>query len=166
MKIKSLLICASWMMVVFTMTIIYCLSEEDATKSAQTSGSVVRDVLETVMPEEEVTDEVVKKYQLPFRKIAHFAIFMLLGFCFENAYRFTINSKLYITFILSFVCVILYATLDEIHQGFINGRGPSFKDVMIDSSGGLFGVLLFATMTYVFNLFKLKKSVIDAISLS
>ena len=60
MKMRSFLIFASWMMVFFTVTIIYNFSEETAVRSAQTSGSVVRDVLEAVMPEEEVTDEMVK----------------------------------------------------------------------------------------------------------
>lgn len=161
MKIKSFLIFASWMMVVFTMIMIYCFSEEDATRSAQTSGSVVRDVLESVMPKEEVTDELVKKYQIPFRKIAHFAIFMLLGFCFENAYRYTIKSKIYITPILSFGCVILYAAFDEIHQGFIMGRGPSIRDVLIDSCGGFFGVVLFIAMTSVLKIITFRKSVIN-----
>lgn len=36
---------------------------------------------------------------------------------------------------------ILFACLDEYHQSFIAGRGPSFKDVGIDSIGILLGII-------------------------
>ena len=35
-----------------------------------------------------------------------------------------------------------YASLDEFHQSFVHGRGPSPKDVMIDSSGAITGIIL------------------------
>ena len=36
--------------------------------------------------------------------------------------------------IYSVIFVFLYACSDEFHQSFIPGRGPAFKDVMIDTS--------------------------------
>jgi VanZ family protein len=36
----------------------------------------------------------------------------------------------------------MYACLDETHQIFVPGRGPSLYDVALDSSGALFGRFL------------------------
>lgn len=156
MKSKIAIIVTSWLMVLATMIIIFNFSAETAEESTQTSGGVIKDILEIVLPEEEITDEVVKKFQLPIRKIAHFCIFMLLGFCFANAFKNSLKLKLIFNYALSFASVILYASLDEFHQSFVADRGPSIKDVLIDSSGGLAGILIFILMIYVFNVFKNK----------
>ena len=144
-------------MVLASMLMIFIFSEESGEQSAETSGGVIKDVLDVFMPEEDITEEVIKKYQFPFRKIAHFGIFMLLGFCLANAFRNTINLKLIYTYIFSFGSVVLYASLDELHQELSVNRGPSFKDVLIDSLGGLVGVCLFALMIYLFNKVYIKK---------
>ena len=44
--------------------------------------------------------------------------------------------------ISSFVIGVIYATSDEIHQSFIPGRGPAVTDVILDSIGILFGILI------------------------
>lgn len=157
MNKKVVLIFLSWLMVLFTMLMIFNFSEESGAQSTVTSGDVVKDVLDIVLPDEELTDDVVKKYQPPFRKLAHFGIFMLLGFCFANAFRNTINFKLIYSYIFSFVSTVVYAAFDELHQSFSLERGPSFKDVLIDSSGGLVGICLFALMIFIFNKFLSKK---------
>jgi VanZ family protein len=36
----------------------------------------------------------------------------------------------------------IYACTDEFHQYFIPGRGPSFRDVLVDTSGVVLGVVL------------------------
>lgn len=142
-------------MVISSMLMIFNFSEENAEASTETSAGVIKDVLDVFIPEEEITDEVIKKFQFPFRKAAHFGIFMLLGFCFANAYRNTIRIKLLCSYLFSLGSVIAYASFDEIHQSFTVGRGPSFKDVLIDSSGGLIGICLFAIMIFLIN--KIKK---------
>ncbi len=39
---------------------------------------------------------------------------------------------------------VLYAITDEFHQAFVPGRGPLPLDVVIDSVGAFFGLLLFS----------------------
>lgn len=152
MKVKVIIIVFSWLMVLASMLMIFNFSEESGEQSAETSGGVIKDVLGVFMPEEEITDEVVEKHQYPFRKVAHFGIFMLLGFCLANAFRNTIKLNLIYTYLISFGSVILYASFDEIHQALSINRGPSFKDVLIDSLGGLIGVCLFALMIYLLDM--------------
>ena len=43
----------------------------------------------------------------------------------------------------SWLLAIIYAATDELHQKFVAGRGPSIRDVMIDSMGALFGIMVF-----------------------
>lgn len=157
MKRKLFIIICSWLMVLCTMLMIFNFSEEDSTESSKTSSHIIEDVLGVFMPEEEITEEVIDKYQFSFRKTAHFGIFMLLGFCLANAFKNTISLKLVFTYLISFASVALYATFDEIHQGLSDGRAPSFIDALIDASGGLAGIGLFALMIFVFNTKLLKK---------
>lgn len=69
------------------------------------------------------------------RKGAHVSEYFIL---FILTYRVVLiyvdrkKAKLY-----SLVVVFLYACSDEIHQYFVPGRGPAFKDVLIDTSGGV-----------------------------
>lgn len=154
---KSIVLTLSWACVLLTMIMIFCFSAEDAEKSTQTSSGVIEDVLDIVLPKDEITPEVVKKYQFPFRKAAHFGIYMLLGFSLANAFLSTIQTKKYISYICALACGILYAILDEWHQNFSDGRGPSARDVLIDSSGALVGILIFVLFMYIFNRIKSKK---------
>ena len=59
----------------------------------------------------------------------------------------------------SFAFCALYAATDEIHQLFVPGRGGQIRDVLIDSSGALIGLL------FVFALYaalKHRKTVFDS----
>jgi len=38
--------------------------------------------------------------------------------------------------------VFLYACTDEFHQSFVPGRACLFRDVMIDTSGGAFAMII------------------------
>lgn len=133
----------SWLCVFATMLMIFCFSSQNAEKSTETSAGVVENVLSIFLPKEEITPEVVKKYQFPFRKAAHFGIYMLLGFSIINAFENTINKRKYISYILSLIVSALYAVSDEWHQNFSAGRGPSAIDVLIDTSGAVIGIALF-----------------------
>ena len=157
MKNKITKIVISWLMVIATMVIIYNFSDETAKESAETSSGIIKEVLEVVMPKEEITDEVVKKFQIPVRKLAHFTIFALLGFTLANAFKGSFQFKSIYNYLLSFASVVIYASSDEFHQSLVANRGPSIKDVLIDSCGGFAGILVFILMIYIINKFKMKK---------
>ena len=79
------------------------------------------------------------------RKLAHFTEFACLGCLF--AWLFAMLQK---HSLLSLGCGFLVACTDETIQRFIPGRGPSIKDVLIDTSGVAAGiVLLFAGYTAI-----------------
>ena len=108
-------------------------------------------VLDTVMPKEEITEPVVEKYQFPIRKVAHFGIFMLLGFCMYNAFLKSFNLHFTINMLLSFLSCVLYAISDEWHQNYVEERGPSPMDVLIDSLGAIIGILLLWIFNFVYS---------------
>lgn len=143
---KKISIALSWLCVLITMMIIFFFSAENGEKSSETSQKVVEKVLETVMNKDKITLEIIQKYQLPIRKLAHFCIYMLLGFSLANAYRVTLSKFIYLPYIVAFPSAIIYAISDEIHQNFSAGRAPSIKDVLIDSCGALTGILVYFWM--------------------
>ena len=84
------------------------------------------------------------------RKLAHFSEYMIL---FILSYRVMLlyqdrKRAKYCSILL----VFLYAASDEIHQYFIPGRSASIRDVLIDTSGGIFGCVI----TKIFD--KIKKT--------
>ena len=150
MKSKIIVVVLSWLLVLLTMAMIFNFSRETSEKSSQTSEGVVVQILDIFMEKEEITPPVIKKYQFPIRKAAHFGIYMLLGFCLLNAFEKTVSIKLWINSIISFLVGVLYAITDEYHQNFSSGRGPQAKDVLIDSSGVLLGVLIFIGFYFLY----------------
>ena len=76
------------------------------------------------------------------RKIAHFTEYFILGLLIYHLVKqYRVISKTEIIWMILF-CVI-YAMSDEFHQVFIGGRSPMIFDVIIDSLGSSFSILLF-----------------------
>ncbi|MGH4121368.1 MAG: VanZ family protein [Clostridium sp.] len=75
------------------------------------------------------------------RKAAHFTEYFILYILLYRA----INTKKnwgFKVFIWILLMVFLYACSDEFHQAFVPGRGPAFRDVMVDTGGGLTAFLV------------------------
>ncbi len=69
------------------------------------------------------------------RKVAHFTNYAIL---FWLLIRGPLEKRPY----AALACCVIYAFLDEGHQIFAVGRGPSLYDVALDSSGALFSRFL------------------------
>lgn len=74
------------------------------------------------------------------RKLAHFSIYTVLGFCMSSAVgkRRLVTSGSIVTVVIGFV----YACSDELHQYFVSGRSCKFTDVIIDTSGVITGIVI------------------------
>ena len=71
------------------------------------------------------------------RKVAHFSEYTILGMLLALALKTIKMYSIYAALIgFSVACC------DEFIQGFVPGRGPSPKDVVIDSCGTIFGILI------------------------
>jgi VanZ family protein len=83
------------------------------------------------------------------RKAAHFTEYFILYILLYRAISIKKNTDIK-SFIWAIVVVFLYACSDEIHQAFVPGRGPAFRDVLVDTCGGLTAFLI----TYICVTFK------------
>lgn len=83
------------------------------------------------------------------RKGAHFTEYLILNLLYFNMLRLYISNKkaLIYSIILSFI----YASTDEFHQTFVEGRAGRFTDVLIDTSGAFTGSII------VFIIMKIKE---------
>jgi len=80
-----------------------------------------------------------------FRKIAHVTEFAVLSILLFRAVNF---EKKQINYFWPVFLSIVYAASDEIHQGFVPGRGPSVIDVGIDTAGVIMGILAKNILSY------------------
>ncbi len=133
----------SWVAVALWMAFIFQLSAQVREESNQLSTGiteVVVKVAEKVVPEKEFD---INSINHIIRKNAHFFAFFALGILVINALRAskTVDVK---RIIIALCICVLYAVSDEVHQLFVPGRGGQFKDVLIDSSGSITGIFLYA----------------------
>ncbi|MBM7836290.1 VanZ family protein [Clostridium sardiniense] len=74
------------------------------------------------------------------RKGAHFTEYLILNLLYFNMLRFYISNKK--ALIYSIILSFLYASTDEFHQRFVEGRAGKFTDVLIDTSGAATGSII------------------------
>lgn len=86
--------------------------------------------------------EFVLKYGLFVRKLAHVIEYFIATLLAINYFRFAYKESSKIC-LFSGGFIILYSITDEIHQYFVSGRGCSYIDVLIDSIGVVFALVLF-----------------------
>lgn len=124
---------------------IFGFSSQDAKESSglsrQVTNTVTKNVKSIQRLEKSQKEIVLSKIEKIVRKIAHFSIYTLVGILLMALFS-TYNMKERNRIILSLVIGIIYASSDELHQRFVSGRSGQITDVMIDSFGVLFGILI------------------------
>lgn len=127
------------------MTAIFCFSRENSDKSSETSMKFTKTAVSIAVDD---FDELPEKEQLSIldkatfiiRKSAHFSLFATLGFLVSMSVG---RRRLFSTASAGVMLFcFLYAVSDEIHQSFVPGRSCEFRDMMIDTSGALTGMLV------------------------
>lgn len=90
---------------------------------------------------EALLDKVAAYWENPIRKLAHFVEYAFMGVLIFGILKdFIAGRKKYAVMLL---WVFLSAAADEVHQLFVPGRCGNFADVLLDTCGGVFGILLF-----------------------
>ena len=157
--------------VIAVMVIIFLFSAQSAEESSELSGQFVEIIIKIFIPDynnlsllqqQEIND----KIGFVIRKTAHFTEFSFLGF-FLMLHLSTIShifgkikNKTFFLFCISWFLGTFYAVTDEIHQSFVSGRYSSIKDVLIDSSGVLFGIIILIIFLPIFiRIFKNKYTI-------
>lgn len=128
-KSRKIYVAISWILVLICMCIIFSLSAQIASESAELSGSFIRAIFQLVG---------IELQQEGIRTVAHMLEFMGLSLLMFNAVYATWEKR--ITPLIAFVGTVVYAITDEIHQIFVPGRAFQISDILVDSTGALIGV--------------------------
>ena len=128
MKKRDLILVIIWMIVIFIMSAL------DGTTSAEESNIIVNIISKLF----NITD--ITTLTIIVRKLAHFTEYFILGLLLINLFKN--NNKRYL---YTIIIGVIYAISDEIHQLFVPGRSCDIKDVMIDTLGLLFSLIIIIT---------------------
>ncbi|MCR5655214.1 MAG: VanZ family protein [Lachnospiraceae bacterium] len=144
----------SFLPAIFMMYFIFSMSaqtgDESGSLSLKVSTAIVK-VANEVLDENWTPEQVLNKaeeYHHIVRKLAHFTEYFVLAI--------TVAFPLYVYGLRGFPLVIIaglfcvgFAALDEYHQSFVAGRGPSKKDVIIDSCGAFLGIYVTRFFSFI-----------------
>ncbi len=144
----------SFVPAILVMYLIFSFSSQDGVSSARLSLAVSRKVVT-------VADEVLEKdwdaqqiahyterIHYYVRKTAHVTEYFVLAVTVAfPLYVYGVRG-LWLVFSAGIFCVS-FAGLDEYHQSFVAGRGPSVRDVAIDSIGVLPGIILVRIVGFI-----------------
>ena len=125
---------------------IFYFSNQIADDSSIISSRVVNlisEIIPTIKNMQEPDKTILKEEILTpiVRKCAHFSIYAMLGMLTINFMLTFENKKMSKKIIFALLFCMFYAITDEFHQYFIPGRSAEIRDVLIDSSGALTGIL-------------------------
>ncbi|SHK80652.1 VanZ like family protein [Clostridium cavendishii DSM 21758] len=134
----------SWILLIGWMTIIFIMSNEPAKISDEHSNLVLQIVKTLGIPIDSFFGEIA---EFIVRKTAHFTEYMILFFLAYKLLRIYLDIK--DTCVFGIIIVIGYACTDEIHQLFVPGRSGMIRDVLIDTSGGIFGLFIILLIKYI-----------------
>lgn len=133
---KRLLVLASAILVVMTLITIWRFSAQSSGDSSALSGKLAELVANWQCVSEIVPMETLEAI---LRKLAHGLVYLVLGVGLTGA---MIAQRIGLIVLLVPLIGAMLAALDELHQSFAPGRGPSVWDVGIDTLGVVVGMML------------------------
>lgn len=128
-------------LIIINSLIIFGFSSQNGEESSNLSKMIITKIANILNVKEENKTIFLDLGEKFIRKLAHFSIYTLLGI-WSISFLYTFNIKLKYQVIITSVWGFLYALTDEFHQMFSNGRHASIDDVIIDTLGVIFGLLL------------------------
>lgn len=140
---------------ILMMYIIFSFSAQTGTASSNLSYKVSHSIVSTAdhalnlgLSDTQISRGI-SRIHYYVRKLAHFSEYFLLAVCVSfPLYVYGIRG-IWIVITAEILCTG-FAMLDEFHQLFVQGRGASVKDVLIDSCGALIGILFVRLCGYIF----------------
>lgn len=151
------------------MGVIFMFSAQVSDESKSSSNKVTSAVVNTVISikkeniSEEKRQKIIEDKTFIVRKSAHFTEYFILGLILI-LYLQTKEKLAPKYIILAIIFCVLYATSDEIHQLFVNGRSCKIMDILIDTCGSSLAILGFTSIYKITtNLKKQKELFIEQI---
>ena len=128
-------------LLISTFVLIFIFSSQNGDNSSKTSQGFIYNILRFFTNNNEELKDTIIILEPIIRKIAHFTIYTLVGIwsmSLLETYKLGEKQKIIISLLIGFS----YACSDEFHQSFVGERSASIRDVLIDTTGVLFGILL------------------------
>lgn len=157
LKKKKIITAVAVCLLLAVYIMIFSFSADDAAASSTISVEVTRKLMKlyyhlfssgnqgaVIVPA--VSDEA----EAIVRKLAHFTEYMAMGFLSFGIVIMWIR-RIHKGVLVVVLQVFVSATADEFHQYFVPGRYASFRDVMIDTAGGVAGIILIILMKRIKN---------------
>ena len=133
------------------MGVIFMFSAQVSDESKSSSNKVTSAVVNTVISikkeniSEEKRQKIIEDKTFIVRKTAHFTEYFILGLILILFLQ--TKEKLTTKYIiLAIIFCVLYATSDEIHQLFVDGRSCKIIDILIDTCGSSLAILGFTSI--------------------
>lgn len=130
-KIIKILLFVSWLI------LIYLLSAETGDQSGSLSDGILLSIAKLLKISD--TKAFVDTFGFFIRKLAHFSEYFILYILTYECFKEYNCPKL---IVVSVLFCVLYASFDEFHQLFVDGRCGQLSDVIIDSSGSIVSCFL------------------------
>ena len=157
LRMKKVITVIAVCLLIAVYIMIFLFSADDAAESSSLSVAVTRKLINlyyhffsgnnnAVLSVPVVTDDA----EAIVRKMAHFTEYMAVGFL-SSGIAVIWMQRIKAGIVAVTLQVFLSAGLDEIHQYFVPGRYASFRDVLIDTAGGIAGIMI------VFLMYKIRK---------
>lgn len=148
-KIIVFLICIFWF------GLIYYFSSKDSKQSTGQTRMILNIVnyLSVRYPKvNEFFEIATRNYSIVYvvRKMAHMFVFCVLQILMFAMCRVS-GKSIIKSSIISMICVVIYACLDEYHQLYVPGRDGAIKDVFIDTIGALIGLSISLIFAFIKN---------------
>lgn len=121
-----------WMLLIAWMILIFTMSNQPANISDSQSEGAIKLLLLIGIDANSIFGQLAN---FIVRKCAHFLEYMMLALLYINVAKHYFAKKVVIISTVAFV--FTYACSDEIHQLFVPGREGAFRDVLIDTCGGV-----------------------------
>ncbi|WMJ85888.1 VanZ family protein [Anaerocolumna sp. MB42-C2] len=151
-----------WLPAVVMMLLIFQFSTANGEQSSGLSLGLTQKIIDTVTsvanidltPGEKLS--MIEAIHGPVRKLGHLTEYALFAITVAfPLYTFHQKRRWNLLFWCEGIC-ILYACSDEFHQLFVPERSGQITDVLIDSIGITFGLLIFFLFLKIYNRYKPK----------
>ncbi|MCM1045165.1 MAG: VanZ family protein [Candidatus Gastranaerophilales bacterium] len=138
------------LLAVLLLSLLYCIIFSFSAQDGEESGGLSRRVSEWCVEfvnvvadrqwSQEAVSDIAAYWEHPIRKMAHFSEYACMGVLVYVMWRpwRERGRRLYA---LTILWVLVSAAGDEFHQLFVPDRCGSFADVLLDTCGGVFGLL-------------------------
>lgn len=139
----------SGLLVLAVMGMIFFFSSQTRAESKRESSRIAEKLVKVFVKDYESLpkterDEILHKADVFVRKGAHVTEYLLLGITL-TVFFWLLKKKWFIPVIIG----VLYAAGDEIHQIFVENRGPLVSDVFIDIGGLALGIGITALIIFL-----------------